>query len=317
MAKVFIGMPVFNGEKFIYRAIESITLQTYQDWELLISDNYSTDRTQEICEDFLKKDKRIKYIRQEKNIGVDRNFTFLFNKADSQYFMWAAADDVWYPQFIELLLARLENNTKAGLAFSNIEVINEHDELIRLIPSFTRLISTDPNVRAINFLAFPEIMGKANLMYGLYDLRKVKPFISAFLAENSFNSHGADVVLVFGIISRFELEIVEEVLFMKRQIHGVEKGTMRVVSEVIQPNVFSIPPTIEAIHKYFDALIRVAKSNDEIDRTTILKFIELKMSLYADFRAYLSAVQSRYEANITSLENSRLRKLIKFFGLRK
>jgi len=72
--KLSIGMPVYNGELFIERAIESILAQTFTDFELIISDNASTDSTQEICQNFSKKDDRIRIFKQEKNIGVHRNF---------------------------------------------------------------------------------------------------------------------------------------------------------------------------------------------------------------------------------------------------
>ena len=74
-------MPVYNGELFIKKAIESILAQTFTDFELIISDNLSTDSTQEICQNFLKKDNRIRIFKQKENIGVHRNFNFLLSQA--------------------------------------------------------------------------------------------------------------------------------------------------------------------------------------------------------------------------------------------
>ena len=82
--KLSIGMPVYNGELFIERAIESILAQTFTDFELIISDNASTDSTQEICQNFSKKDDRIRIFKQEKNIGVHRNFYFLLSQAKGE-----------------------------------------------------------------------------------------------------------------------------------------------------------------------------------------------------------------------------------------
>ena len=100
--KVTIGMPVYNGEKFLYNSLKSLISQSFSNFELLISDNASTDRTSQICEEFARKDQRIKYFRQTENIGPWRNFKFLLDKAHTEYFMWSAADDVRSDNFIEL-----------------------------------------------------------------------------------------------------------------------------------------------------------------------------------------------------------------------
>ena len=100
--KVTIGMPVYNGEKFLYNSLKSLISQSFSNFELLISDNASTDRTSKICEEFARKDQRIKYFRQAENIGPWRNFKFLLDKADTEYFMWSAADDIRSDNFIEL-----------------------------------------------------------------------------------------------------------------------------------------------------------------------------------------------------------------------
>ena len=107
--KLSIGLPVYNGELFIERAIESILAQTFTDFELIISDNASTDSTQEICQNFSKKDNRIRIFKQEKNIGVHRNFYFLLSQAKGKYFAWAAVDDYLDKDFMEKNLKVLES----------------------------------------------------------------------------------------------------------------------------------------------------------------------------------------------------------------
>ena len=108
--KLSIGMPVYNGELFIERAIESILAQTFTDFELIISDNASTDSTQEICQNFSKKDDRIRIFKQEKNIGIHRNFYFLLSQAKGKYFAWAAVDDYLDKDFMEKNLKVLESH---------------------------------------------------------------------------------------------------------------------------------------------------------------------------------------------------------------
>jgi len=93
--KVSIGLPVYNAEKFIEKRIESILNQSFTDFELIISDNASTDNTSQICNEFSKKDGRIRYIRQPKNMGAILNYKFVLQQAHEKYFAWASADDFW------------------------------------------------------------------------------------------------------------------------------------------------------------------------------------------------------------------------------
>ena len=109
--KLSIGLPVYNGELFIERAIESILAQTFTDFELIISDNASTDSTQEICQNFSKKDNRIRIFKQEKNIGIHRNFYFLLSQAKGEYFAWTAVDDYLDKDFMEKNLKVLESDS--------------------------------------------------------------------------------------------------------------------------------------------------------------------------------------------------------------
>mgnify|MGYP000603722707 FL=1 len=108
--KLTIGMPVYNGELFIKKAIESILDQTFTDFELIISNNSSSDSTEKICQDFIDKDNRIQIHTQKKNIGIHRNFNFLLSKAKGEYFAWAAVDDYLDNDFMEKNLKILESD---------------------------------------------------------------------------------------------------------------------------------------------------------------------------------------------------------------
>ena len=108
--KLTIGMPVYNGELFIKKAIESILDQTFTDFELIISNNSSTDSTEEICQEFIDRDNRIQIHTQKKNIGIHRNFNFLLSKAKGEYFAWAAVDDYLDNDFMEKNLKILESD---------------------------------------------------------------------------------------------------------------------------------------------------------------------------------------------------------------
>jgi glycosyltransferase involved in cell wall biosynthesis len=95
--KVSIGMPVYNGEKFLKEALVSLLTQSYSDFELIVSDNASTDGTEKIARDFAAKDARIRYFRQPKNLGAGPNFRLVLSLARGEYFKWACADDMHYP----------------------------------------------------------------------------------------------------------------------------------------------------------------------------------------------------------------------------
>src|SRR5690242_8068616 len=90
MHQVTIGMPVWNGERFISQAIESLLAQTYGDFELLISDNASTDATADICHAYASRDRRIRYLRQQRNLGANANYNAVFGQSSGRYFKWAA-----------------------------------------------------------------------------------------------------------------------------------------------------------------------------------------------------------------------------------
>ena len=110
--RVSIGLPVFNGEVHLKNALDALLNQTFSDFELIISDNASSDKTKEICEQYAKHDARIRYIRQAGNIGATKNFKFVLDQAVGEYFMWAAADDIRSPDFLELNYNFLSENSE-------------------------------------------------------------------------------------------------------------------------------------------------------------------------------------------------------------
>lgn len=107
---VSIGMFVYNGDACIRDAIESILNQTFKDYELIISDNASSDKTEKICREYANKDQRIHYIRQLKNFGAAKNMLYVLDQAVAEYYMWAAHDDIKSPDFLELNLKFLQTN---------------------------------------------------------------------------------------------------------------------------------------------------------------------------------------------------------------
>lgn len=115
--RVSIGMPVYNGERHLEEAIDSIVAQTFGDFELIISDNASSDRTEEICRNYAARDPRIRYERQNRNLGAAANFNTVFRMARAPYFKWMAHDDLLAPTYLEYCVAVLDQEPECVLCF--------------------------------------------------------------------------------------------------------------------------------------------------------------------------------------------------------
>ena len=111
-----VGMPAYNSEKDIRDAVDAILNQTFTDFELIISDNASTDNTQTICEEYAAKDSRIKYVRNATNVGASDNYNNVFKLSKGKYFKWASSNDYCAPSFFEKCIAQLELDPNIVLA---------------------------------------------------------------------------------------------------------------------------------------------------------------------------------------------------------
>src|ERR1700734_92340 len=138
--KVSLGLPVHNGERFVKHAIQSVLDQTFTDFELIISDNASTDSTPDICEEFARQDSRVRYIRQEINIGAKANFNRVFEYSRGEYFKWVAADDVCGPRYLELTVAELDADPSVVLAHTLSRTINGKGEIVTTREMDARMI---------------------------------------------------------------------------------------------------------------------------------------------------------------------------------
>ena len=117
MPRVSIGMPVYNGENFIEEALKSICAQTFRDFELIISDNASTDRTEEICRSYAAGDSRIQYYRSPMNLGAAKNYNKVVELSAGEYFKYAAHDDIIAPDFLEKCVAVLNSDPGVVLVY--------------------------------------------------------------------------------------------------------------------------------------------------------------------------------------------------------
>ncbi|MBD2251006.1 glycosyltransferase family 2 protein [Nostoc parmelioides] len=129
--KLSIGLPVYNGEKFLEQALDSILAQTFTDFELIISDNASTDKTEDICRKYAAKDSRIRYYRNQNNIGCARNFNRVFELSTAEYFKWIAYDDLHAPDFVEKCIAILEKDPNLVLCYSEVHFIDQQGKFVQ------------------------------------------------------------------------------------------------------------------------------------------------------------------------------------------
>jgi glycosyltransferase involved in cell wall biosynthesis len=125
---VSVGMPVYNGERCIRQALDSVVGQTYENLEVIISDNASTDNTAEICLEYAARDQRIQYHRNAVNLGVIANLRRVFELSSGDYFIWAAADDVRPATAVENCVAALLRNGSAVMAHGPVLVKLEGGE---------------------------------------------------------------------------------------------------------------------------------------------------------------------------------------------
>nr|NJM03069.1 glycosyltransferase family 2 protein [Desulfobacula sp.] len=121
-------MPVFNEEKYLKESIVSILDQDYENFELIISDNASTDQTECICIEFAQKDSRIKYIRNNVNIGAHNNFFKVFKKAKGEFFMFAGGHDLWSKNFISTCMKTLQESPGTVLSFATTIWIDKSNQ---------------------------------------------------------------------------------------------------------------------------------------------------------------------------------------------
>jgi glycosyltransferase involved in cell wall biosynthesis len=151
--KVSIGLPVHNGERFLAEAVESILAQSYGDFELVISDNASTDGTPDICADYARRDRRIRHVRQPENLGAAPNYNYVFERSSAPFFKWAAHDDRIRPGFLDACMGAHESAAvPPALVYSASEFIDETGAVIGPDRAGLRADSSLAAIRAFEVL---------------------------------------------------------------------------------------------------------------------------------------------------------------------
>ena len=184
--RVSIGVPVFNGEKYLRQCLDALLGQTFADFEIILCDNGSTDGTERICREFASRDARIRYFRNTENVGAGRNYNRTFELSRGQYFKWAAHDDVCAPRFLEACVRELDSNPDAVLAFPKMVDIDddgkplgvrnishiprwERGAYARAHQRFRNLLRTDYTVEEIFGVIRSEVLRRTDLIRNYTD----------------------------------------------------------------------------------------------------------------------------------------------------
>ena len=122
--EVSIGIPVYNGQSYLSELLGCLLEQSFQNFEIVISDNASTDRTSEICADYVGRDTRIRYSRNERNIGAAKNFNRVFELTGAPYFKWTAHDDLYEPTYLERCLDAIKHSPEVVLCHSGVRFVD-------------------------------------------------------------------------------------------------------------------------------------------------------------------------------------------------
>lgn len=204
--KVSIGLPVYNGDEFLEKSIESILGQTFTDFELIISDNASTDKTASICQWYAANDSRIRYYRNTHNIGGANNGNRTFLLAEGKYFRWAAHDDLCAPQLLEKCVAVLDQKPEIVLCYTQTINIDQKGQALGLT-SLNRATSSKPYQR------FRDLAFRNDYCEPSYGLMR-----SAILRETRLEQDftGSDRVLLCEVAFYGRFHEIPEALFYKR-----------------------------------------------------------------------------------------------------
>lgn len=205
--RVSVGMPVYNGERHLRPAIESILGQTLGDLELIISDNASTDRTESICREYAAKDPRVRYHRHTSNLGVSENYNAAFRLARAPYFKWASSNDLCDRRFIAACGRVLEERPDAVLAYPRTRLIRGETAAMEDYDDRLDLPQKRPCDR---FRAFIERYYLNNVMNGVIrsEVLKRTPLMVRY--------PGSDVTLMAELTLYGKFVEVPEFLFFRR-----------------------------------------------------------------------------------------------------
>jgi glycosyltransferase involved in cell wall biosynthesis len=257
---VSIGLPVFNGGKYLAETLESILRQTFSDFTLIISDNASADDTEEICCKYATRDCRIDYSRNTTNLGAAKNFNKVFELSSGRYFKWAAHDDLYAPEYLERCVEVLDTRSSVVICHTKAIYINEDDEEYRDWDDLLDFRSPDAHKRFHDYISLP--IPRWNAIFGLIRASELKktPLIGSYVLS--------DQVLLGELTLRGEVYRVPAPLFFRRDHPSLPAAMSKTRSTRIyaiwfdpaNKNKYISPKYLKAFFEYLRAIRRVRLS---------------------------------------------------------
>lgn len=216
--RVSIGLPVYNGEKYIESAIESMLDQTYKNFEFLISDNGSTDSTPELIEKWAEKDDRIIFLRGRRNLGAQPNYDRLFELSRGEFFSWKAVDDRWDPTWLEQSVKAMDEHQDAVLVYYKAKDIDENGTFIEDVDY--EINTTDDNA-AKRFLS---VMCDPHPCFALFGLIRADVMAQSNLHGNY---SGSDRVFLAEMAARGKWFQLGDRLFLHGEVAERSVNTLK------------------------------------------------------------------------------------------
>ncbi len=205
--RVSIGVPVYNGARYLAETLDSLLAQTYGDFELIICDNASTDCTQAIAERYVERDPRVRYYRNEENLGASANYRRAFARASGEYFRWANADDLFAPEGLARCVEVLDREPSVVLVYPKTRLIDSEGAVISEYDDRLDVRMATANER---FRQALDHIGLVNVIYGLIRARALRRtgLLRAF--------PGGDIPLVAELTLYGKFHEIPEYLFFRR-----------------------------------------------------------------------------------------------------
>ncbi len=213
--RVSLGMPVYNGEAYLTDALRSILDQDFEGFELVVSDNGSTDATEALCRDAAGRDPRVRYHREPENRGASWNFNRVVELSVGEYFKWASHDDLLAPAYLRTCVSVIDDGPPSlAIAYPLTMLIDENGTPVRVCedPFDIRLPRPHERLRAML-----RTSGLRNVVFGLMRSRVLRS--TRLLLP--FNS--SDVLLLSELSLRGEFWNVPEPLFLRRVHEGMSR----------------------------------------------------------------------------------------------
>ncbi|RPI27471.1 MAG: glycosyltransferase family 2 protein [Chloroflexota bacterium] len=205
-----VGLPVYNGQRYLATALDSIQGQSFTDFELVISDNGSTDATREICADYAARDPRLRYVRFDRNMGAARNYNRVAVMARGKYFRWASHDDVVDHKYFECCVEELEAHPNAVLCYPRTLIIDENGEPVRMYDDGMDLRNPEAVERFEEYLNIYRKPHSCNAVFGIMRTHVLKktPLIGSYVSS--------DMILLGELVLNGEIHELPETMFFRR-----------------------------------------------------------------------------------------------------